>query len=149
MANTHTPQQRRTNMQAVRSKNTAPELLIRSITHRLGFRFRLHRKDLPGTPDIVFPSRKKVIFVHGCFWHGHDCPRGALPSSNRDFWQSKITKNRTRDSHSEEQLEKEGWRVLTVWECETKDQEVLEERITRFLRTAVEQKSTDEKALTA
>ena len=138
MADTHTPQQRRMNMQAVRGKNTAPELLIRSTVHRLGFRFRLHRKDLPGTPDIVFPSRKKVIVVHGCFWHGHGCSRGGLPSSNLDFWQAKITRNRERDSHSEERLRKEGWKVLKVWECETKDQSALVERLSRFLRTTTE-----------
>ena len=138
MTDTHTRKQRRANMQAVRSKNTALELSIRSTIHRLGFRFRLHRKDLPGTPDIVLPSRKSVIFVHGCFWHGHGCSKGKLPASNVDFWKAKIQRNRERDSKSEEQLGKEGWKVLKVWECETKDQSALVGRISRFLRTTTE-----------
>ena len=122
-------------MQAVRRKNTAVEVSVRSTLHRLGFRFRLHYKNLPGTPDIVFPSRNSVIFVHGCFWHGHECPRGKLPSSNVDFWREKIRRNRERDSRSRTQLRNVGWRVLTVWECEIKEKEVLVDRMCRFLRT--------------
>jgi DNA mismatch endonuclease (patch repair protein) len=133
MADTHTEQQRSANMRAVRSKNTAPELLVRSMLHRLGYRFRLHRRDLPGTPDIVFPARKSVLFVHGCFWHGHECPRGSLPSSHADFWKTKIVKNRERDSRALEQLRKDGWKILTVWECETKYNNRLTKRLSRFL----------------
>jgi DNA mismatch endonuclease (patch repair protein) len=149
MADTHTPQQRRANMQAVRSKNTAPELLVRSTAHRLGFRFRLHRKDLSGTPDLVFPSRKRVIFVHGCFWHGHRCSRGSLPSSNIEFWQEKIRKNRERDSKAEEELRKNGWKVLTVWECETKDRSTLVGKICRFLGRSGVVADTCKEVLTA
>jgi len=133
MADTHTEEQRSANMRAVRGKDTAPELLIRSTLHRLGYRFRLHRRDLPGTPDIVLPARKSVLFVHGCFWHGHECPRGSLPSSHVDFWQSKIAKNQERDDRAQKQLRKEGWKVLTVWECETKNKSRLAKRLLRFL----------------
>ena len=149
MADTHTSKQRRANMQAVPSKNTAVELLVRSTIHRLGFRFRLHRKDLPGTPDIVFPSRKSVIFVHGCFWHGHECSKGSLPSSNVKFWQAKIQRNRERDSHSEKQLRKDGWRTLTVWECETKDKDTLVKRICQFLECTIDNKQTNKEMFTA
>jgi DNA mismatch endonuclease, patch repair protein len=120
-------------MQAVRTKDTAPEQLIRATLHRLGYRFRLHRRDLPGTPDIVFPARRCVVFVHGCFWHGHQCPRGALPTSNLDFWRRKIAANRSRDSRAQEQLRNDGWDVLTVWECETKDNAGLVKRLMDFL----------------
>ncbi len=133
MADNHTQQQRSANMQAIRGKDTAPELLIRSTLHRLGFRFRLHRKDLPGTPDIVLPGRRSALFVNGCFWHGHECARGALPASNREFWERKITKNRERDQRAGAQLKKNGWRVLTVWQCETKDQAALKKKLSRFL----------------
>ena len=120
-------------MAAVRSKNTAPERTVRSIVHQLGYRFRLHRKDLPGTPDIVFPARKIAMFVHGCFWHGHDCPRGCLPSSNVEFWQRKIGKNKERDLGAEERLRESGWKVLTIWECEIKHGGKLEKKLCRFL----------------
>lgn len=133
MVDNRTERQRSENMRAVGCKNTAPELLIRSTLHHLGYRFRLHRGDLPGTPDIVFPGRRIVMFVHGCFWHGHECPRGCLPSSNLDFWQRKIAKNRERDSRAQQQLRKEGWKVLTVWECKTKNKASLEKRLSRFL----------------
>jgi DNA mismatch endonuclease (patch repair protein) len=101
--------------------------------HRLGYRFRLHRKDLPGTPDIAFPARRRVVFVHGCFWHGHGCPRGGLPASNLDFWQRKVAANRERDSAAKKELQRTGWNVLTVWECETKDRAKLLKKLTRFL----------------
>lgn len=136
-------------MQAVRSKNTKVELFVRSTVHRLGYRFRLHRKDLPGTPDIVFPARKSVIFVHGCFWHGHECPRGNLPSSNVDFWEAKIQRNRERDSRSEKQLRKEGWRALTVWECETRDEDTLVKRICHFLGQGSSNKRANKEATSA
>lgn len=117
-----TPEDRSRIMRAVKGKDTKPEMKVRRMIHGMGYRYRLHRKDLPGKPDLVFPSRKKVIFVHGCFWHGHDCSRGArVPKSNRDYWISKINRNRDRDAQSNEALLKDGWRVLTIWECELKD----------------------------
>lgn len=123
-------------MRAVKSRDTGPEMLARRIIHAMGYRYRLHRKDLPGKPDLVFPSRRKTIFVHGCFWHGHACPRGArMPKSNRAYWKSKISRNRERDKESEEALREDGWRVLTVWECQLKDVETLKERLRIFLDT--------------
>ena len=113
-----TPDQRSKMMAAVRSKNTKPELVIRKALHGMGYRFRVHRKDLPGKPDLVFPSRGAVIFVNGCFWHGHSCPAGALPATRREFWENKIGKNRDRDTGNTVTLQASGWRVLTVWECE-------------------------------
>lgn len=107
-------------MRAIRSKNTAPELLIRKLLFSLGYRFRLHVKNLPGTPDIVLPKYRTAIFVHGCFWHGHDCHLFTLPQTRRDFWQAKIDANRQRDLRSEDMLVSAGWRVLSVWECALK-----------------------------
>ena len=138
MVDNLTGEQRSANMAAIRGKNTAPEMLIRSILHRLGYRFRLHRRDLPGTPDIVFPARKGVMFVHGCFWHGHKCPRGVVPSSNVDFWQTKIAKNRERDRRAQRQLRREGWKVLIIWECEMKNKDKLAKRLSRFLERCSE-----------
>jgi DNA mismatch endonuclease, patch repair protein len=113
---------RSSTMRAVKSKDTRPELAVRSLLHRLGYRFRIHRKDLPGNPDIVFPSRHKVIFVHGCFWHGHNCIRGArTPVSNRNYWIAKILRNVTRDEKHLRDLESSGWHVLVLWECELKN----------------------------
>ena len=113
-----TPEQRSKMMAAVRSEDTRPELLVRRELHARGYRFRLHRRDLPGTPDIVFPSRKSVIFVNGCFWHGHECPSGALPATRRAFWEAKIARNKDRDARSRAELEASGWSVLVVWECD-------------------------------
>ena len=110
---------RREIMSRVKNRNTLPELLVRSLLHRLGFRFRLHRSDLPGTPDIVLPRHKVAIFVNGCFWHGHDCPRGKLPATNRAFWEAKIARNIARDEKNRRALIELGWRPLTVWTCET------------------------------
>lgn len=107
-------------MRAIRSKNTAPELLLRKLLFSLGFRFRLHVKNLPGKPDIVLPKYRTAIFVHGCFWHGHDCHLFTLPQTRREFWQAKIDANRQRDLRSEEMLVSTGWRVLSVWECALK-----------------------------
>ena len=128
-----TREQRSANMAAVRGKDTRPELLVRRFLYGLGYRYRLHAKDLPGRPDIVFRKRHAVVFVNGCFWHGHDCPRGSAPASNVDFWQRKIGNNRERDDRVQQQLRKDGWRVLIVWECETKDLARLERRLSRFL----------------
>lgn len=109
-------------MRAVKGRDTAPEMLVRRLAHRLGYRFRLHRKDLPGSPDLVFPSRRVAIFVHGCFWHGHDCPRGArMPKSNAGYWRDKLARNVARDRRSLEQLAALGWRTAVLWECELKD----------------------------
>lgn len=121
-------------MGRVREKNTSPELKVRSLVHRLGYRFRLHRKDLPGKPDLVFPSRKKIIFVHGCFWHGHDCSRGnRTAKSNTEYWVEKILRNTERDVQHRSKLKALGWNVLVVWECEIKDAEALSSRLTSFL----------------
>jgi DNA mismatch endonuclease (patch repair protein) len=121
-------------MRRVRSTDTAPELVVRKLAHSLGFRYRLHRKDLPGKPDLVFSGKKKVIFVHGCFWHGHKCKRGnRLPKENREYWKKKINANVKRDKSHVEELSKEGWSVLTIWECEMKDQDALAHKIIEFL----------------
>jgi len=130
---TLTPKQRSAAMSAVTSKNTAPEILIRKLLHGLGYRFRLHVKELPGSPDIVLPKRKCVVFVDGCFWHGHTCKRGRPPTSNSEFWQRKIGKNRERDNRVRRELRKCGWRVLTVWQCETRDKSRLAHRLTRLI----------------
>jgi len=118
---TRTPAQRSHIMRSVRSRNTGPELIVRSVAHGLGLRYRLHRKGLAGTPDLVFAKHRAVVFVHGCFWHGHDCGKGRLPKSRLDFWTSKIQHNRVRDAESVARLRSDGWRVLTIWQCETKD----------------------------
>lgn len=107
-------------MSGIRSKNTKPELIVRSLLHRRGFRFRLHRKDLPGKPDIVLPRYKAVIFVHGCFWHGHECNFFHLPTTRTGFWMEKIQNNRERDLRQIENLRTMGWRTLVVWECATR-----------------------------
>jgi len=134
MSDTVAPDRRSWIMRQVKSEDTSPERLVRSLLHRLGYRFRLHRRDLPGSPDIVFPGRKKAIFVHGCFWHGHSCPRGArIPKTNTDYWLKKIAKNKERDRRRLEELRDLGWDVLVVWECETKNIDALRSRLERFL----------------
>ena len=134
---TRTPEQRRRIMQAVKSKDTAPELVVRRRLHRLGYRYRLHRKDLPGRPDIVFVARRKTIFVHGCFWHGHDCSKGRLPKSRLDYWRPKLERNVAKDKANVGRLNSLGWQVLTVWQCELADLDRLTDRIERFLRGGV------------
>jgi len=120
-------------MAAVRSKDTRPEMLVRRLTHRLGYRFRLHRRDLPGHPDLVFPRRRAVVFVHGCWWHGHSCSRGArTPKTNLDYWTAKIARNMQRDRASSEALLADGWHVLVLWECEIKDEDALAGRLRSF-----------------
>lgn len=128
-------------MAAVGGKNTRPELVVRRLLFSLGYRYRLHVTDLPGRPDIVFRARQCVIFVNGCFWHGHDCPRASAPSSNVEFWRKKIGGNRERDRRVLKELQRIGWRVLTVWQCETKDQARLQRRLCRFLDQAVSRNS--------
>lgn len=116
-----TPPDRSRLMARVKSRNTAPELAVRRALHAVGLRFRLHRRDLPGRPDIVLPKFRTAIFVHGCFWHGHDCRRGTLPVSNAEFWRAKISRNRERDTVAAEALVQAGWSVETVWQCELKE----------------------------
>ena len=120
-------------MGRVGARDTKPEMRVRKLVHRLGYRFRLHRRDLPGTPDLVFPGRRKVIFVHGCFWHQHRCPRGSQPASNTEFWETKLRKNVERDRKNIAELAAAGWSVLVVWECETKSPASLAKRIISFL----------------
>jgi DNA mismatch endonuclease (patch repair protein) len=118
----YTKEKRREIMGSVKSKDTTPEKKIRSLLHALGYRFRLHRKDLPGRPDIVLPKYYTVIFVHGCFWHRHPgCKRASLPTSNVDYWEKKFERNVERDKENKDKLLKKGWKVLTIWECELKD----------------------------
>ncbi|MGD9664281.1 MAG: very short patch repair endonuclease [Novosphingobium sp.] len=122
-------------MRAVKSRNTSPEIALRRLLHGAGYRFRLHRKDLPGSPDVVLPGRKSVIFMHGCFWHGHDCARGARqPKTNAGYWRAKISRNVERDAANITALHDAGWRVAVVWECELKDQITLVAKLNRFLR---------------
>lgn len=121
-------------MARVRATNTRPELLVRRLVHSLGYRYRLHRRDLPGSPDLAFGPRRKVVFVHGCFWHGHDCRRGSrAPKANPDYWREKIARNRARDADVGERLAALGWAALAVWECETTDREALASRLIAFL----------------
>lgn len=123
-------------MQSVRQKNTGPELAVRHALHALGYRFRLHPKDLPGRPDVVFPGRKKAIFVHGCFWHGHGCQKGRLPGSRLAYWGPKIAANKERDERTVNELERSGWHCFVVWQCETREIEKTVDKIVDFLGPA-------------
>ena len=128
------PDKRSAVMRQVKSRNTKPEMVVRRALWRLGGRYRLHRRELPGSPDIVMPGRKLAIFVHGCFWHGHDCVRGArVPKTNRDYWLDKVGRNRARDNAAREKLAAAGWRVETIWECELKCPAALETRLAAVL----------------
>ncbi|MGZ8226298.1 MAG: very short patch repair endonuclease [Methylococcaceae bacterium] len=121
-------------MRSVKSRNTQPEMMVRRMIHAMGKRYRLHRDDLPGKPDLTFPRLRKIIFVHGCFWHGHDCKRGARePKINVDYWRNKIARNRFRDEDNRKKLNDLGWDVLAIWECELKNTERLAEIIKVFL----------------
>lgn len=121
-------------MARIKPKDTKPEKVVRRILHAMGYRFRLHSKDLPGRPDIVFKSRKKVVFVHGCFWHRHpDCPRTTTPKTRMEFWMSKFIANQKRDRRAQDELKKLGWRYLIVWECEVKDHTAFGDRLKGFL----------------
>lgn len=138
MADTFTPEVRSRTMRAVKNRNTKPEIIVRRLLHAMGYRFRLHRKDLPGSPDIVLPRHKKVVFVHGCLWHGHcGCKRSARPTSNTEFWDTKIDRNIARDKKAMQELTGLGWKVFTVWECETRDKNQLEEKFNRFLESEI------------
>lgn len=131
---TFAPEKRSAVMRRVKGRDTTPELAVRRLLWSLGARYRLHRPDLPGKPDIVLARRRLVVFVHGCFWHGHDCRRGArLPKANRDYWLAKIAGNRARDAGAGARLAHRGWRVEVVWECEIKDSAVLRARLERLL----------------
>lgn len=131
---TLTKAQRSERMAKIRSKNTRPELRVRQALHGLGYRYRLHRRDLPGCPDLVFPSRRKIVFVHGCFWHGHlGCKVANKPKTHGSFWSAKFKRNRSRDASNQAALVRNGWKVCTVWECETRYTAVLESRLSRFL----------------
>lgn len=131
---TLTPAERSARMALVRAKDTKPELLVRRLVHGMGYRYRLHRRDLPGTPDLVFPGRSKVIFIHGCFWHRHaSCALARLPKSRVDFWLPKLTANAERDARNVRALRRLGWSVLTIWECQLGDTANLANRIRGFL----------------
>ncbi|UXW31869.1 very short patch repair endonuclease [Xanthomonas oryzae] len=134
MVDSVSPARRSEIMGRVRSRDTVPEMLVRRLTHALGYRYRLHGKDLPGKPDLVFRSRRKVIFVHGCFWHRHPgCALARLPKSREDFWLPKLEANRQRDLKTENVLQVKGWTVLTIWECELGDIDKLKNKIKEFL----------------
>ena len=130
-----TPERRSWNMSRIRSRDTKPEKRVRSLLHRMGYRFRLHRQDLPGSPDIVMPKHRTVVLVHGCYWHRHPgCRLAAIPKSNQNFWIAKFQRTVTRDQHQKAQLHCLGWRVIVVWECETNDIMALAE----YLRSSIE-----------
>lgn len=135
MVDVLTPEQRRRNMSRIGGKNTGPELFLRRLVHSMGYRYRLHRRDLPGKPDLVFSSRNKVIFVHGCYWHVHTCRYGQVrPATNAQFWQKKRANTVLRDRRNLQELKSRGWTALVVWECEMRKGADLEDRIRRFLQ---------------
>ena len=121
-------------MSKIKSKDTKPEILVRRLLHGLGYRYRLHRTDLPGRPDLVFPSRRKIVFVNGCFWHNHRrCVKSHIPADNREYWLSKLIRTRERDERNLSLLKQEGWDVTIVWECQMKDMEGVAEQLIDFL----------------
>lgn len=133
-----TARQRSELMSRIRSKDTKPEMVVRRLVHGMGYRYRLHAKELPGRPDLVFRPRRKAIFVHGCFWHRHvGCPANRLPTTRRKFWRDKLDGNARRDRRNEAALEEMGWRFLVIWECETKDLDRVAETVRRFLGDAL------------
>lgn len=134
MVDVHTKEQRSYNMSQIRCKNTKPEMLVRSIVHRMGYRYRLHQSNLPGEPDIVLTRHHKVVFIHGCFWHMHKCRYGrVVPKTNKKFWQTKRQGNVERDHRNLRRLRKAGWKVLTVWECQTRKLNKLAKKLELFL----------------
>ena len=136
-----TPEQRSRIMRAVKGTDTAPEMTVRRMVHRMGYRFRLHRKDLPGKPDLVFPRLHEVVFVHGCFWHGHKCARGArAPKANAEYWRRKIMRNTLRDAANIAALKANGWRAAVIWECELKDSARVKKRLAGFLGETAQQR---------
>lgn len=132
-----TPEERTAQMAKVRSQDTQPEMLVRCLVFKMGYRYRLHRRSLPGKPDLVFSSRRKAIFIHGCFWHGHNCRLGdRLPKTRIEFWTNEISTNRARDETNLMKLTEMGWEVLVIWECQLKESLVLEQKIIAFLDNA-------------
>ena len=129
-----TPVERSERMSRIRNADTKPEMIVRRIVHAMGYRYRLHSSDLPGHPDLVFRPRKKVIFVHGCFWHQHGCRQYRQPRTNRSFWMPKLQKNKKRDIMNQNKLRAMGWKFFIIWECELQDSEKLKNRICQFLR---------------
>ncbi len=125
---------RSANMRAIRGKDMLPELAVRKLVYAMGYRYRLHGKGLPGKPDLVFGSRRKVIFVHGCFWHSHDCKTAHIPKTNRAYWVPKLERNRARDEKNLAALKEQGWGALIIWECETREERGLKRRLKQFLR---------------
>lgn len=131
-------ERRSDNMRRIRSGNTKPEMEVRRLVYGMGYRYRLHRKELPGKPDLVFAGRRKAIFVHGCFWHQHPdsrCVDARLPKSNKDYWLPKLRRNQKRDKEAQKALTERGWDWAVIWECETKDREWLARRVTSFLES--------------
>jgi DNA mismatch endonuclease, patch repair protein len=128
-----TKEERSERMSRIRNANTKPEMLVRSLVHCMGYRYRLHARYLPGKPDMVFRNRKKIIFIHGCFWHQHECNFYRQPRSNRDFWKPKLERNKVRDTEVRRELHKKGWHEMVIWECQIKDKYRLRSRIKRFL----------------
>lgn len=121
-------------MSKIKSKDTKPEIVVRQLLHGLGYRYRLHRADLPGSPDLVFPSRRKIVFVNGCFWHNHPgCVNSHIPANNREYWLSKLKRNRERDDRNLSLLKQDGWDVAIVWECQMKDMDMVAELLISFL----------------
>lgn len=135
MADQFTSEQRSAVMRRVRSVNTCPELLVQQVVHRLGFRFGLHAQNLPGKPDLILKRQKKVVFVHGCYWHQHKCDAAKRPATNQRYWNRKLDNNVQRDKRNIYLLRRQGWRVLTVWECELRNTERVERRLFRFLNS--------------
>jgi DNA mismatch endonuclease (patch repair protein) len=133
MADMLTPEQRSALMRRIPSRNTKPELVVRHVAHSMGYRYRLHKKGLPGSPDLVFVSRRKVVFVHGCFWHAHQCRNWRHPTTRQDYWAMRFAKNKLRDQRNVSDLKATGWHILVVWECETKSVKKLAARLRRFL----------------
>ena len=134
-----TPEQRSRNMSKIKGKNTKPEMTVRSMCHELGLRYRLHRKDLPGTPDLVFPKHRLCLFVHGCFWHRHPgCKYAYTPKSRLDFWLPKLAKNVERDMKAKRALEVSGWRVSIIWECQTKNRDTLRAEIQKLINPEID-----------
>ena len=134
MVDTVSPEVRSRIMARVKSKGMKPEMAVRRLLHGLGYRYRLHKSDLPGKPDMAFPSRRKVVFVNGCFWHNHaGCPRVRIPVTNREYWVAKLERNQARDERNLALLAEQGWAAMTVWECELRDMPTAAERLTGFL----------------
>ncbi|MCA2971025.1 MAG: DNA mismatch endonuclease Vsr [Acidobacteriaceae bacterium] len=131
------PERRSENMRRIRSQNTAPEMIVRRMVHAMGYRYRLHVKNLPGKPDLVFPRLRKVIEVYGCFWHGHTaCREGRMPATRPEYWVPKLEANRQRDRANRRRLRVLGWSILVIWECETGDRERLQKRLGKFFEPA-------------